>query len=58
MPETIIDYALPAMNAEKALRLMHEAALERKYEEAQEHALTAIAETRLALQSLKHMAEQ
>lgn len=37
----VIDYAYPTMMAERALKDMHNAALERKWEKAQEHALEA-----------------
>jgi len=56
--ETIVDYAHPAMMAEKALRDMHEAALEKRFKAAQEFALTAITESRLALQALRHMEQK
>lgn len=56
--EAIIDYAHPAMMAEKALRDMHEAALERRFKDAQDFALMAITESRLALQALKHMEQK
>lgn len=38
----IIDYALPTMMAERALKDMHNAALDRKWAQAQKHALEAI----------------
>jgi hypothetical protein len=46
------------MMAEKALRDMHEAALEKRFKAAQEFALTAITESRLALQALRHMEQK
>jgi len=38
----VIDYAYPAMMAEKALREMHNSALEKNWCEAREHALKTI----------------
>lgn len=38
----VVDYANPAIMAEKALRAMHEAALERNWYEAREQALMTI----------------
>lgn len=38
----IIDYALPTMMAERALKDMHNAALDRKWAQAQKHALDAV----------------
>jgi hypothetical protein len=46
------------MRAEKALKKMHDAVLENKYEQAIELALVAIAETRLTYLSLVQMKEQ
>lgn len=54
----IVDYAYPCMMAEKALRDLHEAMLENNYDKAMEHALVAVAETRLAFQSIKEMKEK
>ena len=54
----IVDYAYPCMMAEKALRKVHDAILENKYEQALELALVAIAETRLMYQSIRHMKEK
>lgn len=54
----IVDYALPCMRAEKALKKMHDAVLENKYEQAIELALVAIAEARLTYLSLVQMKEQ
>ena len=53
----IVDYAYPAMMAEKALKAMHDAMLENKHDDALEQALTAITETRIAYQAIKHMKE-
>jgi hypothetical protein len=54
----IVDYAYPAMMAEMALRDMHNAMLENKFDEALEHAMKAIVETRITHHSITHMKEQ
>jgi hypothetical protein len=54
----IVDYAYPAMMAEKALKDMHNAMLGNKFEEAMEYALQAIVEIRIARHSITHMKEQ
>jgi hypothetical protein len=51
----MIDYSYPCMMAEKALKDLHNAALEGRLEEAKELALVAAAETRLVYQSLEYM---
>ena len=48
----MIDYARPTMMAEKALKDLHNAMLMRKYDEALEFALIAIAETRMAYNAI------
>ena len=53
----MIDYAYPCMMAEKALKDLHNAAIEGRLEDAREHALTAIAEVRLTYQALVAMSE-
>lgn len=53
----MIDYAHPAMMAENALKEAHICMLNREYDEAIEEGLKAIAETRLMIQSIKHMKE-
>ena len=58
MQYELIDYAYPAMMAEKALKNMHDAMLENKYDDALEYAMKAIVETRLAYQSIVHMKEK
>jgi hypothetical protein len=55
---TLIDYASPCMAAEKALRDLHNAVLERKYDEAMKLALEAAAEARLTYHAIAHMKEQ
>lgn len=54
----VIDYASPTMAAEKALKNMHYAMLERKYDEALEHALEAMTQTRLAYNAIRHEKEK
>lgn len=56
--EVLIDYAQPCMAAEKALRDLHNYALEGKYEEAMRAALAASAEARLTYHALVHMKEK
>lgn len=52
----MIDYAYPCMMAEKALKDLHNAAIEGRLEDALEHALEAITQARLTYQALSHMA--
>lgn len=54
----IIDYAHPCMMAEKALKDLHNAMLEKKYDEAMEHALHAIAEVKMTYNAIRHEKEQ
>lgn len=52
----VIDYAYPAMMAEKALKTLHDAVLEKNYIEAREQALMTIkwaAETHAALKVME-----
>jgi hypothetical protein len=51
----MIDYSYPCMMAEKALKDLHNAAIEGRLDEAAEHALEAITEARLVYQALQHM---
>ena len=55
--DLMIDYAYPCMMAEKALKEAHHAMLERKYDEAIEEALSAMAETKLMITAIKAMKE-
>lgn len=52
----MIDYSYPCMMAERALKDLHNAAIEGRLEDAKEHALVALAEVRLTYQALGHMA--
>ncbi len=54
----MIDYAYPCMMAEKALKDLHNAAIEGRLEDAKEYALVALAEVRLTYQSLVAMSER
>lgn len=40
--QQVVDYAYPTMKAEKALKLLHDAALEKNWNEARQQALQAI----------------
>ena len=51
----MIDYAYPCMMAEKALKELHNAAIEGRLKEAKEHALEAVTQARLTYQALEHM---
>jgi hypothetical protein len=51
----MIDYSYPCIMAEKALKDLHNAAIEGRMDDALEHALVAMAETRLTYQALRHM---
>jgi hypothetical protein len=53
----MIDYAHPTMMAEKALKDLHNAMLDKKYSEAIEHGIKALVETRMALNAIKHTME-
>ena len=53
----LVDYALPAMNAEKAMKQMHQAMIIRDYDKALEYALLAQVELRLAYTSIQHEKE-
>jgi hypothetical protein len=53
----IIDYAMPAMMAEKALKEMHEAALIKRYDKAIELALVAAVRCREAKAAFERMKE-
>lgn len=54
----MIDYAYPCMMAEKALKDLHNAAIEGRLDDAKEHALEAITEARLVYQALQHMDQE
>lgn len=54
----MIDYAYPTMMAEKALKDLHDAMLERRYEDAKAAALTCIAEVKIARHAIEIMEER
>lgn len=56
--EVIIDYAYPCMMAEKALKDLHNAMLARDFEQAISSAFTALAETKMTLNSIVVMRER
>jgi len=51
----IVDYAFPAMMAEKALKEAHLFMLAHMYDEAAEQTLNALAETKLMLNAINDM---
>ena len=55
---SVVDYAHPCMMAERALKNLHNAMLERNYEQALEQALVAITETKLTLNAIRHEKEK
>lgn len=48
----IIDYARPTILAEKALKDMHNAVIEKRYEDAKELALEAVTQAKLAYHAI------
>jgi hypothetical protein len=54
----IVDYAFPAMMAEKALKDAHSFMLAQMYDEAAEQTLKALAETKLMLNAINDMKER
>lgn len=54
----IVDYAHPAMMAEKALKEMHWAMLDNDFDKALEFALAAITDTKLAYNAIKIQKER
>lgn len=53
----IVDYARPCMEAERALKQLHLAMLEKDQAEAIEQGLIAVAETRKAIAAIRHELE-
>ena len=53
----LIDYALPCMNAERALKRLHDAVLRKDYDEALEAGLDAIVEAKMTYNAVLHMKE-
>ena len=58
MTEQIIDYALPCMNAEKALKDVHNAFLEQNMDLALTRAMDALIDVRLMYAALRHTKEK
>ena len=56
--DAVVDYALPCMLAESALKKAHNAMLDKNYDEAMGETLTAIAEARLMYNAIRYMKEQ
>ena len=54
----LIDYAHPAMMAEKAMKDLHEAMLLKKYDEALEFARKAQVEIKMTYNAILHEKEQ
>jgi len=54
----IVDYSMPTMKAERALKRLHDHMLDKQYDKAAEQALIALAETKLALNAIRHQQEQ
>ena len=54
----VIDYAMPTMMAEKALRDLHNAALNREFDKASEFALEAAVQCRMANAALRQMQKE
>ena len=55
--ETIVDYALPCIMAEKALKDCHNAVLEQDLDQAMTKAMDAVVQSRVLYTSLRHMKE-
>lgn len=56
--EIVVDYAMPMMLMEKALRKAHDLCLQNRYGEARELAVQIAAEARLLQQTLRLMEEK
>ena len=53
----IIDYAQHMQQTQAAIKAMHQSMLEKNYEDALEHSLTAMVELRLTYNSIRHEQE-
>lgn len=58
MSNGLVDYAYPCMMAEAALKKLHDAMLERKYDEALAAGLDAMVEVKLTLAAIRHEKEK
>lgn len=56
--DVVLDYATPYMDAKKALDALHVAMLERKYQEAENWALEALADAKLTLIAVRNEKEK
>lgn len=54
----MLDYAYPCMMAEKALKKLHEAMLNREFDAAKEAALVVLVETKLTLNAINDMQDR
>lgn len=54
----VIDYAQPCMKAEQALKNLHNAMLAGNYQDAIEWGYLALTDTKMTINSIKHMQEQ
>jgi hypothetical protein len=54
----LIDYAMPCMKAESALKRLHDAMLNKKYDDALEEALDALVEVKMTYNAVLHAKEQ
>ena len=54
----LVDYAMPCMKAERALKKTHELVLLKKYDDALEAALDAVVEAKMTYNAILHMKEQ
>ena len=52
-----IDFSYSYLEAKKALKSMHDCTLDKKYNEALEHALKGITELRMACNAIRHEKE-
>ena len=57
MQDEIIDYAYPCMMAEQELLKTHNSMLKKDYTGALNHAINALVECRILIQSIKEMRE-
>lgn len=53
--EVLVDYAYPCMKAERGLKNLHEAAIDRRLDDAIECGLLALADLKLTINALKEM---
>lgn len=56
--QNLIDYAYPMIMAERKLKEAHDALLERNYDLGMERLLECVVETKIAVNSVRHIKEQ